>query len=156
MSTRFIIGGIAALAVGLMIWAFWNHYEGILEENAAQERVIGQQELALSEQDATITAQREAIGRWDRAQEQFTTQLEELQRGQADARREVTRLREEFAEIDLTQLARDDPTAAGVAANRISDDGFRMLECATGSDRTDCAGADRGAESPDDPEADTD
>jgi len=151
MSTRFIIGGIATLAVGLMIWAFWNHYEGILEDNARQEKVIGQQELALTEQDATIKAQREGLEKWQASTGLLEQQLESLQKGQIDARREVTRLREEFADLELRQLVEEDPDAASSTVNRISDDGFRLLECASGSEREHCAGEYSGANSTTDP-----
>lgn len=134
-----IFGGVLVLAVLATVGAGYLHYRGLLAERDVLRADRIRLEAAVGAQEATILAQEEALGEWQRSQRLLATRLEEMARVARDATDETRRLNDLFTQHDLGALAVARP---GLVERRIdagSDDAVRLLECASGADRQDCA-----------------
>jgi len=137
-----MVFGLAALAIVTTIGLAYRHYTGLLDTVATLQTNNELLTAAVDEQNNTIDAQQDAIEEWQTSQDDLLARVEELQQVAIDAGAEVRRLNGIFARHDLTELARQRP---GLIENRINDGTDRigrMLHCATGAEREDCAGRD--------------
>ncbi len=140
-----VIIGLAALAVVSAVGLAYKHYTDLVANNAALTARVGQMDLAIQAQDDTILAQKDAIAQWNAAALEFQAQIENLREGQIMAADERRRLNVLLSEHDLTKLVNAKP---GLMERRINSGTVRihrMLECASGTERDDCADGDRPA-----------
>lgn len=139
---RIIAVGLASLAIVTILILAYQHYNGLVVENARNIAKIRTQEIALSSQRDAINAQKSALDEWVEASGRLEASLQELRDGQIHAMQENKRLRELFSEHDLGELAAAHP---GLLERRVNDGTARigrLLECASGADHSYCHGGD--------------
>lgn len=131
IKAKWIIAGVATLALGLIITLGYKHYTGVLEENKVLAASNAELALSLEVQGETVKSQASAILEWQLAVEEAQQQNEELARVAQQATAESRRLNAIFAEHDLTRLSLAKP---GLIERRINSGTARvgrMLECAS-------------------------
>lgn len=131
LNPKWIIAGVATLALGLIITLAANHYKGLLAENTALAASNAELALALEVQGATVNAQESALLDWQIAAEEAELMNVELQRVAQQATSETRRLNAIFAEHDLTRLSLAKPGLIERRLNSGTSRVQRMLECAS-------------------------
>ena len=139
-----IIAGVGALAVGLIITLAWRHYEGLVQANANLEAANAELALALEIEKDTVEVQQQAITEWQAAAVEWQKEQQRLARVAQQATAESRRLNGIFAEHDLTRLALAKPGLIERRINAGTDRAGRLLECA--STPGGCESGDRNAE----------
>ena len=129
---KFIVIGLAVVAIGGVIAAGTLHYQGVLKDKAELEKTVVAQEAALLAERKINDELEEAIDLWQLRMEELEDTIVELQDVATEAKAEQRRLAKIFGEHDVERLARKKP---GLIANRFNAgtrDLHRMLECETG------------------------
>jgi len=139
---KLVLMGLAAAAVTLVIFLAYKNYTDLQDRVAVLTADNITLTGAVETQGKTIDAQQSAIGEWSASQDELVARFDELQQVAMQANNEVRRLNGIFARHDLTTLARERPGLIERRINSGTDAANRLLECATGSDRTDCADGD--------------
>lgn len=135
---KILLWVVLVLAVGGSVYAFWKHYDKIIEKNSDLASQVSELELEGKVLDATIEAQSEALDEWTRASEVIEARLQEIADGQVDAKAEREKLIGLFAKHDLGVLLEAKP---GLILNRVNSgtaDILSELQCASGSTKAYC------------------
>lgn len=135
---KLILIWLLSLAIFSSVYMFWDHYQDIIDSNTQYKKQIGQLETSIGVQSITISAQEKALLEFVNAQEQYQKDMEDMRNDQIRAQAEVRRLQKLFAEHDFNSLLQKKPTAIERLINAGSTRAFRMLECASGAEYTDC------------------
>ena len=123
---QWILAAVALSAVVLYgNYKFMSHKIGILQED----------NVVLEE---SIVNARTAIAQWKIDKENMVKDLEILKLSSEKANKEVDRLNDIFLEHDLKYLAQKKPGLIQRSINRGTSASFRMLECASGSEKPNC------------------
>jgi len=125
------IVALAIVSLGVTIVAAVRDY-------ASTKERLGVMETAVEVQNATITAQRQALDEWREWREAQEARLEELSDVSREARQNVAETRRELSGIDYETI--DDETL-GRVVNGIDARARCLLEAASGGDRN-CPGED--------------
>lgn len=131
ISPKWIIAGIAALAVGTIITLAWNHYTGLLETVTTLEKEKTQLLLTVAIEKETNEIQAEALLEWQQSATDWKAQTEEMSRVAQQATAESRRLNAIFAEHDLTRLSLAKPRLIERRLNSGTARVGRLLVCAT-------------------------
>lgn len=131
ISPKWIIAGVAAAAIGLIITLSFKHYTGLLEDVETLTASNAQLQVAIEIEKSTSAAKDSALLDWQMAAEQSQLENEQLAIRAKAASAEVRRLNAIFAEHDLTRLTLAKP---GLIERRINSGTARigrLLECAS-------------------------
>ena len=156
---KWIVVGLAALAITTIIGLAYRHYTGLIDDKVTAEANAAKLELALETQKATTAALRENVAEWQAAAERYQQAAHEAQLTAKHAQAETRKLNALFSKHDFTNLARRKP---GLIERRVNAGTVRageLLECLTtpgggcGSDR-DRAATGASTDPPPSPSAD--
>lgn len=139
LSTKLLIAGIAATAIGTIIFLGYQHYTGLIEDNATLRTNNATLETAIGLQENTIAAQTEALVTWQDAQAEMLRNAERMQEVATMATAQMRLFNDLFAKHNLEELALAKPALLERRLNSGTADMLRMLECASGADGDDCA-----------------
>lgn len=133
ISPKMWLYGLVAAALGVMLWAGWSHYTGLVEDNATLSANAVKLETAVEQQQKTVDAALKGIDRWKKSQRKLMRNFKELRRVTYQAGEEKRRINELFAKHDIGKLARSKPGLIEQRVNRGSARIARLLSCATGA-----------------------
>jgi len=131
LNPKWVIAGVATLALGLIITLGYRHYTNLIESNAQLQASNAQLQLAIAIEQETSALKDSAILAWQLAAEEAQLEQERLARVAQQATAETRRLNAIFAEHDLTRLSLAKP---GLIERRLNSGTARigrMLECAS-------------------------
>lgn len=131
----YIAGGVFILTVASV--AIW-HYNAVTSELAAEKVKNTTLSNAVVLQTQTINAAKADIVKWQVAQKQLTDTIAALNKANQEAQLYTRRLSEIYAQHNLEDLSRHDPSAIETRINRGTDSAERLLTCVSGSDYSNC------------------
>lgn len=134
INPKWIIAGVATLALGLIITLAYRHYTGMQERIVTLEKSNAELQLAIEVEQSTSAAKDAAILEWQLNYEEQQLENERLAAVAQAASAEARRLNGIFAEHDLTRLTLAKPGLIERRINSGTARAFSLLECASGGE----------------------
>lgn len=128
---KWLVAGVAALALGLIIKLAYSHYTGMQQQIIDLEASNAQLQVAIEIEQESGAIKDDAIREWRMAAEESQLENERLARVAQEASAESRRLNAIFAEHDLTRLTLAKPGLIERRVNSGTARALRMLECAS-------------------------
>lgn len=128
---KWILIGLAVIAVVTAIGLGYNHYNNLVEANATLRENVTKLEASVLVQKQTIAAAEANAQEWKLAFEDWQSTLSELVDVNQQATQELTRLGTLFAKHDVERIALAKPVLVEHRINSGTADALRMFERAT-------------------------
>lgn len=128
--------GLAIFAVVAIVGAASLHYRGLVADLEDKATRITELEVSLSEQRLATAEALDAADDWQDYFDRFEGQLDDLAILRQDVRDVQNELRETLRPGRLREAAAERPELVEGIVNRGTERGRRLLECASGADRS--------------------